>query len=169
MQSFVQNFAPEADVSDTQIVFRYYIHEGTPGGDNSGITELPDLTPNGNHGTLTNFTLTGSTSNWVSSTAPLSTFSTVPVNMPKTPQLKQNYPNPFNPTTQISYILPRAGFVTLKIYNILGMEVQILVSRFQPADQYSVNFDGSLLSNGVYFYQLQVGSFTETRKMILMK
>ena len=90
--------------------------------------------------------------------------------LPTDYKLFPNYPNPFNPTTIISYSIPNSGFVTLKVYYILGAEIKTLVSAFQQAGTYSVNFDASKLSSGIYFYRLQVGSdFVEARKMLLMR
>jgi hypothetical protein len=84
--------------------------------------------------------------------------------------LRQNVPNPFNPTTRIAYSLAGPGFVTLKVYDILGREVKTLVKEFQKSDYYSVYFDASDLASGVYFYRLQVGSdYVKTRKMLLMR
>jgi len=84
-------------------------------------------------------------------------------------QLKQNYPNPFNPTTKINYSIPQRSFVTIKIYNLLGTEVAILVAEEKLAGSYEVEFNGSKFSSGVYFYSIQAGSFTETKKFILLK
>ncbi|MBN1351582.1 T9SS type A sorting domain-containing protein [candidate division KSB1 bacterium] len=85
-------------------------------------------------------------------------------------ELSQNYPNPFNPITTIAYSIPQADFVELKIYNMLGREIQTLVSEMQQAGNYTFDFDASQLSNGVYFYQLKVGNrFSETRKMLLLQ
>jgi plastocyanin len=84
-------------------------------------------------------------------------------------ELKQNYPNPFNPLTKIQYSTSTRQFVTLKVYNILGDEVATLVNEEKPAGVYSVNFDASGLSSGMYLYKIQAGNFVETRKMILMK
>ena len=93
-----------------------------------------------------------------------------PTDLPRGFALSQNYPNPFKPSTRISYSILNSGFITLKVYNIFGGEIQTLVSAFQEADTYSVNFDASKLSSGIYFYRLQVGSdFVETRKMLLMR
>ena len=83
--------------------------------------------------------------------------------------LLQNYPNPFNPSTTISYTLSTSDFVSLKVYDVLGNEVAILVDEEKPAGSYEVEFDATDLSSGIYFYQLQAGSFIETKKMILMK
>lgn len=85
-------------------------------------------------------------------------------------KLKQNYPNPFNPLTNISYSIPNSYFVTLKIYDLLGKEIQTLVNEFQQAGTYSLTFDSSELSSGIYFYRLGVGSnFVETKKMLFLQ
>ncbi len=93
--------------------------------------------------------------------------------------LEQNYPNPFNPSTTIEYNLPQGGFVTLKVYNILGKEVATLVNEQIDAGKHKVDFDASGLNSGVYFYKLLVADlqgkdgkareFVETKKMILLK
>ncbi|HEX9973922.1 MAG TPA: T9SS type A sorting domain-containing protein, partial [bacterium] len=84
--------------------------------------------------------------------------------------LAQNYPNPFNPSTKISYSIPLSGFVTLKVYDIAGREVQTLVHEFRPAGSYTFEFDGGRMASGVYFYRLQVGDrFSEIKKMIHLK
>jgi bacillopeptidase F (M6 metalloprotease family) len=84
--------------------------------------------------------------------------------------LSQNYPNPFNPTTKINYQFPKASFVTLKIYNVLGKEITTLVNEEKPAGIYEVDFNGSGIPSGVYFYKVQIGnSFTQVKKMMLLK
>ena len=83
--------------------------------------------------------------------------------------LDQNFPNPFNPTTKISFSIPRAGLVNLKVFDISGREVADLVNEFKNAGQYRITFDGSSLSSGVYFYSLSSQNFRETKKMILVK
>jgi photosystem II stability/assembly factor-like uncharacterized protein len=88
--------------------------------------------------------------------------------LPTKYSLSQNYPNPFNPSTIINYQIPKAGFVTLKIYDILGKEVAELVNEEKVAGKYKVEFDASQLSSGVYFYQLQASIFVQTKKMILL-
>ena len=90
-------------------------------------------------------------------------------NMPKDYKLSQNYPNPFNPSTIISFSLPNAEKVTLKVYNILGSEVSTLLNTTMNAGYYEVNFDASNLASGAYFYNIQAGSFNQTRKMNLIK
>jgi len=83
--------------------------------------------------------------------------------------LNQNYPNPFNPSTNIKWQLPETGFVTLKIYDVLGNEVATLVKEEKSVGSYEVEFNASNLPSGIYFYRLQAGSFVETKKMVLMK
>ena len=85
--------------------------------------------------------------------------------------LNQNYPNPFNPNTVISYQLPTANYVTLKIYDLMGREVGTLVNECQPAGTYNsaLNTYNLKLSSGIYFYKLQAGNFIQTKKMILLK
>ncbi len=89
--------------------------------------------------------------------------------MPTEMNLAQNYPNPFNPTTEISFSLPEASFVTLEVFNLTGQKVSILVNGQLSAGEHTVRWDGSNVASGVYFYRLQSGSFVQTRKMILLK
>ena len=83
--------------------------------------------------------------------------------------LSQNYPNPFNPVTKINYNLPKAGFVSLKVYDVLGKEVKTLVSESKTAGIHSVSFDASNLTSGVYFYKLETNGFSDIRKMLMIK
>jgi hypothetical protein len=80
-----------------------------------------------------------------------------------------NYPNPFNPATIINYQLSDNSFVTLKVYDILGKEIKTLVNGYKTIGKYAVNFDGSSLASGIYFYQLRSNSYTATKKMLLLK
>ena len=84
-------------------------------------------------------------------------------------QLYQNYPNPFNPTTTIKYSIPERSSVELKVYDILGNEVALLVDEQRDAGYYELNFNASKLASGIYFYELKSENFIETKKMILMK
>lgn len=83
--------------------------------------------------------------------------------------LYQNYPNPFNPSTTLSFVLGQSSFVSLKVYDLMGNEVASLVDEYKPAGNYEVFFEASYLSSGVYFYQLQAGSYSQTKSMILIK
>lgn len=83
--------------------------------------------------------------------------------------LEQNYPNPFNPSTTISYTIPSDDFVSLKIYDVLGEEITILVNENQAAGRYNVEFNATVLPSGVYFYKIQTGVFSSTKKLILSK
>ncbi len=90
-------------------------------------------------------------------------------NLPERYNLYQNYPNPFNPITNISFDVPRDEFVSLKIYDILGKEVAVLVNEQIKAGNYKLQFDGSKLSSGTYFYSLETPSFREVKRMTLIK
>ncbi|HLT24869.1 MAG TPA: T9SS type A sorting domain-containing protein, partial [Ignavibacteria bacterium] len=83
--------------------------------------------------------------------------------------LSQNYPNPFNPTTKINFSIPKAGLVSLKVYDMLGREVSSLVNSQLNAGIFTAEFNGAGLSSGTYFYRLQVGDFVEVKKMVLLK
>jgi hypothetical protein len=83
--------------------------------------------------------------------------------------LEQNYPNPFNPTTTIEFSMPQSGVVNLSLYNILGEQVETLISEERTAGKHSVQLNANNLASGIYFYRLQAGSFVETKKMILIK
>ena len=89
--------------------------------------------------------------------------------VPSEYKLEQNFPNPFNPATTIRFSLPKAGFVTLKIYNALGKEVETLVSENLSAGVQEVSYDASKLNSGVYFYRIYSNGFTDTKKMMLVK
>ncbi len=89
--------------------------------------------------------------------------------LPENYALLQNFPNPFNPSTKISYQLPYEGFVSLKVYDVLGKEVANLVSEMKSAGDYTVNFDASNLPSGLYLYRLEAGNFVSSKKMMLLK
>lgn len=90
-------------------------------------------------------------------------------NMPISNSLDQNYPNPFNPSTTIKYTLSQSGFVSLKVYDIIGKEVKTLVNREELPGTYKVQFNGSELTSGVYFYRIKAGEFVSTKKFTLLK
>ena len=83
--------------------------------------------------------------------------------------LKQNYPNPFNPTTEIKYQLSENTLVMLRVFDVLGREVATVVNEQKPAGNYTTTFNAAGLASGIYFYRLDAGSFTQTKKMVLMK
>jgi hypothetical protein len=91
------------------------------------------------------------------------------IEVPNFYALGQNYPNPFNPSTKIKYAVPKAGDVQLTVYDILGREVATLVNEFKNPGVYTVDFNASALSSGVYFYKIKSGSFSDTKKMLLVK
>ena len=104
--------------------------------------------------------------------APISEVTPViepPRNVPAGYELSQNYPNPFNPTTDIGFRIADVRLVTLKVYNVLGELVKTLVNKVEQPGSYQMQFDGSNLASGVYFYRLQAGTFTQTRKLLLLK
>jgi len=89
--------------------------------------------------------------------------------LPESYSLTQNYPNPFNPTTMITYAIPEKASVKLTVYNLLGQEVATLVNEVKNVGTYEVNFKANQLTTGVYFYTIQAGQFTSTKKMMLIK
>jgi hypothetical protein len=84
-------------------------------------------------------------------------------------RLYQNYPNPFNPSTVLAFDIPKDGYVSLKIYNTLGEEVASVADGFMKAGEYQKVFKADNLPSGIYLYKLTTGSFSETRKMTLIK
>jgi hypothetical protein len=90
-------------------------------------------------------------------------------NIPQFYELAQNYPNPFNPITRIRYQLPEPAFVTIKVYDVLGNEIESLLRDEKIAGSYEVEFDGSALTSGIYYYRITEGNFSQTKKMILLK
>ncbi|MEJ2629290.1 MAG: T9SS type A sorting domain-containing protein, partial [bacterium] len=90
-------------------------------------------------------------------------------NYPENFKLFQNYPNPFNPTTTIRYVISKPGFVSLKVYDLLGREVETLIKEYQLVGRYEIRWTGENHPSGLYLYKLQAGDFCETRKFILTK
>ena len=91
------------------------------------------------------------------------------ISLPAEFELYQNYPNPFNPLTKIKYDLPEAGHVVLKVYDILGREVATLLNEEKQAGRYTIEFNGSKFSSGIYLYRIQAGNYSSVKKMILIK
>ncbi|MBL8008535.1 MAG: T9SS type A sorting domain-containing protein, partial [Ignavibacteria bacterium] len=148
------------------------------------------IVPAGNQNVIVTFNSTGLTPNSsyagnlnIGSNDPLRPVKTIRVRLnvgptdvqnntlgiPSAFSLSQNYPNPFNPSTKISYAIPTEGLVRLSIYNILGRQVATLVNDFRRAGYYDADFNASDLASGLYFYKLESGSFTETKRMLLIK
>jgi Secretion system C-terminal sorting domain len=98
----------------------------------------------------------------------LTAINTSPV-LPDQIELFQNYPNPFNPTTTIRYVIPKESFVTIKVYNLLGKEIATLVNDKKSAGSYSVDFNTNNFASGIYFYKLLSGTYTATKKMVILK
>lgn len=94
---------------------------------------------------------------------------TDPIEVTSSFDLFQNYPNPFNPITTINYSVPKPSYVTIKVYNALGKEIMILVDEDKSIGNYSINFNATYLSSGIYFYQMKTAEFIETKKMLLLK
>jgi hypothetical protein len=84
-------------------------------------------------------------------------------------ELFQNYPNPFDKTTAIKYLIPDEQSVSLKVFDIFGKEVAVLVDEKKPAGEHEVNFTANNLSPGIYFYKIQAGTFSDFRKLLLKK
>jgi hypothetical protein len=91
------------------------------------------------------------------------------IEIPNTYRLYQNYPNPFNPSTKIKFGLPKAANVKLTVYDVLGREVAMLVNEYMQARTYEIDFDGTALPSGVYFYKLVTDDFVQTKKMLMLK
>jgi hypothetical protein len=134
----------------------------------------------GRYGDLNTLSGCGYTS-WSNSTAPpgkantkfimspITSVTTTGTIIPVEYSLSQNYPNPFNPVTKINFAIPKQGFVSIKVFDILGREVSKLVSEVKAPGNYSVDFDASALSSGIYFYRLESNGFTDIKRMVLVK
>jgi len=153
-----------------------YVKEGYKVMFDLGVFDADDLvanrkarifwTPTNNDQGYQDATLLGHT--WIGNTDVIAT-DIEAEEMPVAYSLDQNYPNPFNPATQIKYSLLTAGNVSLKVYDVLGREVADLVNKHQDAGFYTVNFNASSLSSGIYFYRIESGSFVSVKKMMLVK
>jgi hypothetical protein len=109
------------------------------------------------------------TSVWRRSYSEIIEIKKISTEIPYTFSLFQNYPNPFNPSTNIKYQIPKNSFVSLKVFDLLGREVQTLVNEKQSAGIYEATFDGTNLSSGIYFYKIESPDFSKTMKMVLVK
>ncbi|MFZ1320593.1 MAG: T9SS type A sorting domain-containing protein [Ignavibacteria bacterium] len=132
----------------------------------SGVHEIDSAS-----GSLIRTVVTGTNFQYVNEYFPdgLVSVNNISTEIPEKYSLSQNYPNPFNPKTVINYELQISGNAKLTVYDVLGNEVAELVNEKQNAGTYSVDFDGSNFSSGVYFYRLNAGEFSETKRMMLLK
>jgi len=176
-------------VHNVQVLFKYQYQASDPDGDN--VTFKLDNGPEGSTMTSSGlfqwipkvsqagqvFYVMVTISDGSLSETKISTLITNPTivgvedngSVPTTFNLHQNYPNPFNPTTLIKFEIPKESYVTLKVYNSIGKDVAELVNRELSAGQYQISFDAKNLPSGIYYYKLQAGEFTQTRKMLLVK
>jgi hypothetical protein len=148
---------------------RIMVTESPMPGETTSLTYLSDQA---NWYTLTSNTTGDSVYTYLIRAYVSITTSGVKQNVELTPVsfvLEQNYPNPFNPSTTIKFQIPSKGFVTLKIYDIIGREVATLVDGFQEAGPHDVKFDASNLPSGVYLYRISTGTYAETKKLVLIK
>jgi hypothetical protein len=148
--------------SDSGLVAYWKFNELEDLGVNSdGADDVRDLSINGNH-----IDLQGDAFIEIGGPAGVELISNeIPVDF----SLNQNYPNPFNPSTTISFSIPEGSFVSLKIFNSLGEEVETLVAKELSAGNYKYEWNAKSLTSGIYFYKLQTENFVETKKMILLK
>ena len=115
------------------------------------------------------FAGTAGQSVWRRSLADITGINQISLIVPSSYSLSQNYPNPFNPVTNLEFGISDLGFVSLIVYDILGKEVATLVNEKLNPGKYKVEFDGSALPSGVYFYRITAGEFTDTKRMMLIK
>jgi hypothetical protein len=111
-------------------------------------------------------------SSWVSDIytgSPLVRVGPEPPGLPEGPELLQNYPNPFNPSTKVVYSINKREFVSLRVYDVLGREVELLVNQTMQAGTHTVQWDAAGLSSGVYFYRLETSTSSITKKMLLIR
>ena len=112
---------------------------------------------------------TDSGKHWVEKSRGITGIQTKDESVPQHFSLSQNYPNPFNPSTVIEYSLPKATFVSVRVYDLLGREVGSIVSERQGAGRHEALFNGDGLSSGVYFYRIQTPEFIQAKKMLYMR
>lgn len=130
---------------------------------NTTINTLFVSSPNIYAGALSGMVYRRALSEMITSVSPVSS------EIPDDYSMSQNYPNPFNPTTNIGFRIAEFGFVTIKVFDITGKEVALLVNEDLDPGRYNVDFDASQYSSGIYFYTISAGDFSQTRKMILIK
>jgi hypothetical protein len=154
---YSQNFIPSTNLQSDSITLGFWPL------DTISADTTEDFSRYGRTGTVYGATLSTD-----APTLPLGV-KTPRMQIPAQFNLEQNYPNPFNPTTTIHYQLPKESFVHLSIFNVLGQEVRTLINERQPPGDKYAHFDGNNLPSGVYFYRITAGTFTDVRKMVLLK
>ena len=153
------------DTIDYQFCIMY------PGADtiNGGLNPLANEFLTGvNHNFILNNGCLMSAKNLFGSLNPVNVES-IDSNIPSSFNLEQNYPNPFNPSTKIRYSIPQYSYVIIKVFNLLGEEIETLVNSEQSAGVYEATFDAAALSSGIYFYTLKTENSSFTKKMILIR
>ena len=115
------------------------------------------------------FSVSGTTCSGSWGPARIVSVEEVAAGIPERFALAQNYPNPFNPSTTIEFVLPRASHVSIKVYDVLGLEVVTLVDQHLPPGHYKTTWDAANVASGVYLYRIQAGDFVETKKLILLR
>jgi hypothetical protein len=120
---------------------------------------------------VNNFIYAGLSGNsvWKRSLTEIIGIQNISSEIPSSFSLSQNYPNPFNPTTNIEFAIAKSGFVSLKVYDILGKEASTLVNNSLAAGKYKVDFNASNLTSGIYFYKLSSEGFSDVKRMVLIK
>jgi len=141
----------------------YYFRGWT--GSGSGSYTSPDSSGNDSAVTINVVAPLVESARWTTTVGITSLGSEVPAEY----SLKQNYPNPFNPSTVINFSIPKSGFVSIKVYDITGREVAVMLNEFKAAGNYSVDQNFTNFNSGVYFYKIQAGEFTDIKKMTLLK
>lgn len=166
--------AIEGKDSDFWYVRGYEIYRSTNGGDNWSLVHTMTNTqrdidfPDNSTGCLSGW-LVGHAGTITKMTTMLTGIENNQNEIPKNFNLEQNYPNPFNPVTNISYSLPKAGYVKISVFDISGREIQTVVNEFKNAGTHIVSFNASDLSSGLYFYKMTAAGYSETKSMILLK
>lgn len=155
---------------------KMFVHKISPSGNASWLLEYTD----GNYWSIGRFIKLDNSGNAIVAAkyqngitivkySNVTSVSLISSNVPEGFKLSQNYPNPFNPSTKINFSIAKSGFVSLKVYDILGKEVAILVNDIKQAGDYSVDFNASYLASGTYFYKIETNGFSEIKKMMLVK
>ena len=159
------------DIINNSTIYEYDFSE--TGEDSRGETYLADIDGDSEVEIISSIEYNDGLGNEIGTTYFFSTGISLGVNqqisIPDNYKLFQNYPNPFNPTTTIQYEMPQNGNVNVSIYNIKGELVEKLVDGYKSTGKYSIQWNPKNISSGQYFYQISVGGFVQTRKMVLLK